>query len=100
VLLTGIHLMRTGEVEANLGRLHEEARLSHVDDLIARKLAAPEKSALDNEDLSFHQEEYERLRTGLEAAHQASTLPEGPSARPAINDLLVRLRMRSHPFSP
>ena len=27
VLLTGIHLMRTGEVEANLVRLNEEARL-------------------------------------------------------------------------
>ena len=31
VLLTGIHLMRTGEVEANLVRLNEEARLPHVD---------------------------------------------------------------------
>ena len=41
VLLTGIHLMRTGEVEANLVRLNEEARLPHVDDLIARKLAGP-----------------------------------------------------------
>src|SRR5215470_9328392 len=30
VLLTGIHLMRTGEVEANLVRLNEGARLSHV----------------------------------------------------------------------
>src|SRR5205809_1990841 len=50
VLLTGIHLMRTGEVEANLVRLNAEARLSHVDDLIARKIAAPEKSALDDAD--------------------------------------------------
>ena len=43
VLLTGIHLMRTGEVEANLVGLNEEARLSHVADLIARKLAGPGK---------------------------------------------------------
>src|ERR1700722_18763882 len=42
VLLTGIHLMRTGEVEANLVRLNESARLPHVGDLIARKLAGPE----------------------------------------------------------
>ena len=95
VLLTGIHLMRTGEVEANLVRLNEEARLSHVDDLIARKLAGPEKSALDDADVEFHRREYERLRAELEAAHQASTLPEGPSARPALNDLLVRMRMRT-----
>ncbi len=36
VLLTGIHLMRTGDVEANLLRLNEDARLPHVDDLIAQ----------------------------------------------------------------
>lgn len=94
VLLTGIHLMRTGEVEANLVRLNEEARLGHVDDLIARKLAGPEQSALDDGGVDFHRGEYERLRAELEAAHRASTLPEGPSARPALNDLLVRLRMR------
>ncbi|MDB5351520.1 MAG: putative nucleotidyltransferase [Planctomycetota bacterium] len=95
VLLTGIHLMRTGEVAANLVRQNDEARLGHVDDLIARKLAGPERSAIDDEDVSFHRGEYERFRAVLEAAHQASTLPEGPSARPALNDLLVRLRMQS-----
>jgi len=45
--------------------------------------------------VTFHRGEYERLRAELEAAHRASTLPEGPSARPALNDLLVRLRMRT-----
>ena len=93
VLLTGIHLMRTGEVEANLVGLNEEARLAQITDLIARKLAGPEQSVLDDTDLGFHQREYERLRSELEAAYQASSLPEGPSARPALNDLLVRLRM-------
>ena len=62
VLLTGIHLMRTGEVEANLVRLNEEARLPHVADLIARKLAGPEQSVLDDADVAFHRREYERLR--------------------------------------
>ena len=94
VLLTGIHLMRTGEVEANLVRLNEEARLPHVAALIARKLAGPEQSALDEADVAFHRSEYERLVAELEAAHRASDLLEAPSARPALNDLLVRLRMR------
>src|SRR4051794_35772895 len=40
-LLTGVHLMLTGKVEANSVRLIEEARLPHVTDLIARKLAGP-----------------------------------------------------------
>lgn len=95
VLLTGIHLMKTGEVEANLARLNEEAGLSHVQELIDRKLAGPERSALDEPDVAFHSTEYDRLRAELEAAFQASTLPESPTARPALHDLLVRLRMRS-----
>jgi predicted nucleotidyltransferase len=95
VLLTGIHLMRTGEVEANLVRLNEEVGLGHIDDLIARKLAGPEQSVLGDGDVAFHRREYERLVAELEAAYQASSLPEGPSARPALNDLLVRLRLRT-----
>lgn len=94
VLLTGIHLMRTGEVEADLVRLNAEARLAHVDDLIARKLAGPERTALDVSDLELHRGEYVRLVGELEGARRASTLPEAPSARPALDDLLVRLRMK------
>ena len=37
VLLTGIHLMRTGVVNANLVELKEEMRLTYIADLIARK---------------------------------------------------------------
>jgi predicted nucleotidyltransferase len=93
VLLTGIHLMRTGEVEANLPRLNGEARLAHVADLIDRKAAGPESSALDDADVAFHRREYERLRAELEAAYQASTLPDGPTSRADLNDLLVQLRL-------
>jgi uncharacterized protein len=95
VLLTGIWLMRTGEVEANLVTLNETFRLSYVDDLIARKLSGPEQSTLDTADLSFYQSEYERLRIELQAAHDSSTLRESPddSARVALNDLLIRVRM-------
>lgn len=93
VLLTGIHLMRTGEVEANLVRLNADARLPHVADLVACKLAGPEQSALADADADFHRREYDRLRAELEEAHRASRLPEVPSVRPALNDLLVRLRL-------
>ncbi len=88
VLLTGIHLMRTGEVEANLVRLNEEVRLPHVADLIDRKLAGPERSVLDDSDMGFHHREYERLRGELEASFQASQLPETPRAKDALSDLL------------
>src|SRR5436190_15200414 len=54
VLLTGIHLMRTGEVEANLVALNDEFRLPYMPGLVARKLAGPEQSALRDDDFAFH----------------------------------------------
>ena len=93
VLLTGINLMRTGRVEANLLRLNEEFRLEYLPELIALKLEGPEKAVLEDADTQFYQREYERLRGELEQAYQASTLPEAPSGRGALNDLLVRLRL-------
>jgi predicted nucleotidyltransferase len=97
VLLTGIHLMRTGGVEANLISLNEEFRLPYIPDLVARKLVGPEQSLLSNADIAFHESEYQRLRGELQAAHDASKLPEIPSepTRAALNDLLVRVRLRS-----
>ena len=96
VLLAGIHLIRTGEVEANLVTLNQEFRLPYIAELVARKLAGPEKSKLDEADTAFHESEYQRLRAELQAAHDASTLPELPSdeTRRALNDLLVRLRLK------
>jgi uncharacterized protein len=94
VLLTGIHLMRTGRVEANLLHLNEEFRLPYLPELIESKVTGTEKGQLDNADLEFHQREFDRLQAELEAAYHASTLPENPSAGEALNDLLVRIRLR------
>ena len=95
VLLTGIHLMRTGEVEANLVKLNEDFRLSYIPDLVAQKLAGPERSTLDDADIAFHYSEYQRLRAELQTAHESSTLSELPSeqTRAALNDLLIRIRL-------
>jgi len=95
VLLTGIHLMRTGSVEANLVTLNEEFRLPYIAELVARKLAGPEKSKLEDADIAFHEAEYQRLRGALQAAHDASQLPELPSdsTRRSLNELLVRIRL-------
>jgi uncharacterized protein len=93
VLLTGIHLMRTGQIESNLVSLNDEYRLPYVPALVAAKLAGPERSILPEADVDFHQREYERLCVVLKEAMAASTLPESPSARDALHDLLVRLRL-------
>jgi len=102
VLLTGIHLMRTGQVEANLLTLNEDARLSFVPDLVNRKLVGPEKSTLEDADVAFHESQYQKLRTELQSAFEASSLPELPSegTRQALNDLLIRVRLRGEGSQP
>ena len=95
VLLTGLHLMRTGRVESNLVTLNEQFRLPYLPELIQRKLEGPEKGALPETDFAFHEREFQRLREELERARDTSSLAEAPSARAGLNDLLVRLRLAS-----
>ncbi len=95
VLLTGIHLMRTGQVEPNLVKLNQEARLSYIDDLISKKTSGHERETLEDADREFHQREYERLRTILNEAYETSSLPLAPTATPALNDLLIRIRLEA-----
>jgi predicted nucleotidyltransferase len=94
VLLTGIYLMRTGIIEANLVKLNQEFRLPYITDLVHRKITTAEHQTLNNSDIDLHSKEYARLRHELEEASHASSLPEAPSARPALDDLLKRLRLR------
>ena len=96
VLLTGIHLMHAREIEANLITLNDEFKLPYIADLVARKLAGPEESKLEDADIAFHESEYQRLRAGLQVAHDTSPLPELPSdeARETLNNLLVRVRLK------
>ena len=93
VLLTGIYLMRTGTVEANLVHLNGHFKLPYIDELIAQKTSGPEKAAVEGTDLAFHEHEYEHLTATLEAARDASALPEEPRTRRELNELLVRLRL-------
>ncbi len=92
VLLTGIHLMRTGAIEANLVRLNDDAKLAYVDDLVARRLSGSEQGTLDDEKFELYLAQYTQLRANLECAHAASTLSESTAAGPDLNALLVRLR--------
>lgn len=94
VLLTGIHLMRTGEIEANLVKLNETFKLSYLPELIDRKINGKEKGTLPETDLNFYRSEYERLVSELGKAQEQSSLPEKPSAKAALNDLLIRTRLK------
>ena len=92
VLLTGTRLMNTGQIEANLLRLNEEFRLPYIDELVARKTQGTEQGVLTESDVGFYREEYQRLRTELELSSGRSTLPESPTCKQELSDLLVRLR--------
>lgn len=77
VLLTGIHLLRTGQVEANLPKLSEHYDLGHVRPLIEAKVRDAEQSTAPWIDRAFHEAEYLRLRGRLEAEAQCTRLPCG-----------------------
>ncbi|WP_224361595.1 nucleotidyltransferase domain-containing protein [Hyalangium versicolor] len=93
VLLTGLHLMRTGRVEPNLLILNEHQRLPYIPELVQRKLEGSEKGTLKETDFSFHEREFLRLREELERARDVSLLPNEPSSRAGLHDLLVRVRL-------
>jgi uncharacterized protein len=95
VLLTGIHLMRTGEVEANVVTLNDEFRLPYLAELVERKVGGPEQGTLSDRDFTFYEQEYHRLVGALEEAEHATHLPEAAAGRPALHDLLIRLRLKS-----
>ncbi|MBX3474429.1 MAG: nucleotidyltransferase domain-containing protein [Planctomycetes bacterium] len=92
VLLTGIHLMYTGEVEANLLTLNDSFQLAYLPELLKRKLAGPEQGGLSGADIGFFDSEYARLARELELAHQSSSLRDVPEGREELHDLLLWLR--------
>jgi uncharacterized protein len=97
VLLTGIYLMQTGKIEANLNLLNQEFNLSYIPELVAQKTAGIEKAKIENINREFHQREYDRLREELALSSQNSHLPDTPTAKPALNDLLIRIRLELKP---
>jgi predicted nucleotidyltransferase len=93
VLLTGIHLMQTGEVVANIQVLNEHFRLPEIDELVARKRTGAEKVALDHRDMDQHGRLLDRLEVQLQDAHDQSSLPDEPTSTAALQRLVVRLRL-------
>ncbi|MGC1215181.1 MAG: nucleotidyltransferase domain-containing protein [Micromonospora sp.] len=92
VLLTGIHLMRTGRVETDLGVLGP--RLAYVPDLVAAKREA-EHGPLPHGAAERLATDVPRLRAELETARDTSALPDhaDPAAVDALHDLVVRTRL-------
>jgi uncharacterized protein len=95
VLMTGIHLLESGKIEANLLHLNEHFGLGFLDDLIAQKVCG-ENACLAGPDWSFHENRLTALESQLDQAFEKSTLPEVPN-RNAVNELLIELRLQEIP---
>ncbi|WLQ33005.1 nucleotidyltransferase domain-containing protein [Streptomyces castrisilvae] len=91
-LLTGIHLMRGGEVLAHLPTLltHVPAP-AYLPGLIAAKAEAEHRGA-DGVERAVVARDVEALHGVLDAAQAASALPERPGGFDALHDLVVRAR--------
>lgn len=95
VVLTGIHLMKSGQIEANLETLNEEFRLPGISELIQRKREGREKETLTHKEIEFHTSVHESVLEQLDVAFSESRLPEMPSQKTwdKLNDWLIQLRL-------
>ena len=91
VLMTGIHLLMTGEVEANLLRLNEHFGFGFLDELIARKVGG-ENTSRRRIRLAVPRGPADGTGGSLDQAFAESPLPEDRDRKP-VNELLVRLRL-------
>lgn len=92
VLLTGVHLMRSGEVQAHLPTLAGEIgeAPAYLPELVAAK-AEREHGAADVGHARVAADA-ERLHRVLDEAQAASGLPDAPTAYDALHDFVVRVR--------
>ncbi|MGQ4387209.1 nucleotidyltransferase domain-containing protein [Streptomyces sp. SAS_270] len=92
VLLTGIHLMRSGEVQAHLPTLVEQVPApAYLPELIAAKAEREHGEAGVGH--ARVQDDVERLHAVLDDAQEASALPDAPAAYDALHALVVRVRL-------
>jgi predicted nucleotidyltransferase len=92
VLLTGIHLMRSGEVQAHLPTLLGElAAPGYLPELIAAKAEREHGDA--DVDHARVVDDVERLQVVLDEAQGAAVLPDTPTVYDALHDLVVRIRL-------
>ncbi|WP_129309912.1 nucleotidyltransferase domain-containing protein [Streptomyces sp. L2] len=93
VLLTGIHLMRTGEVQAHLPTLADQLDApGYLSELMTAK--AEREHGPAEIDHARVEADVERLHTALDEAQAGSALPDAPTAQDALHDLVVRLRLK------
>lgn len=93
VLLSGIHLMRTGEVLANINVLNDAFRIGPVSELVDRKRQGAEKMRLTDVEIAQHEKALDELEAALAESHASSNLPNEPTTRSELEELVIRVRL-------
>jgi hypothetical protein len=88
---TGIHLLATGELEADLTRLMDRYDLAEAQALVERKRAG-ERVGIDTGLLGAWRPRVDALFAQLDAAREASPLPEEPANEGEVRDWLLAVR--------
>lgn len=96
VLLSGLHLLRAGVVQADLRELRTTIGEApeYLGELMAAKAEA-EHGALTGPSKEQLERDVTALRAALDQAEVDSKLADRPAADAALHDLLVRTRLRS-----
>lgn len=96
VVLTGVHLLESGELVIHLPTLNDRFRLPFIPDLIARKASA-EGGALADVDVAFHKAQLDEWERRLDRAFEESKLPED-APEDELDRFLVELRLGCEPL--
>ena len=93
VALTGRHVLKTGEVVADLNRLAEIYDYPELHPLIASKTGGAEKAPMPEAESERYRERWTELVDELRKAREASFLPEEAPDAEACNRWLVETRL-------
>jgi predicted nucleotidyltransferase len=99
VFLTGIHVLRTGEVESNLRILLQHYPVPGIAELIERKSTGTEDGKLESDELAAHLADLSDLESELASAFEDCALPDEPSTLAALDDFIVRARLELAPYA-
>ena len=92
VALTGIHLLRSGELETDIKKLNEIFGIPYLPALWSAKFEEREKMKIPDDQRAQFLADADSLLEQMEAARDASPLPVDAPNMDALNDYLIRVR--------
>jgi uncharacterized protein len=92
-LCAGVHVLRTGELLANVYALSDATRTPGLRQLADYKRAGGTADGLSEREVALHMADIQQLEGVLDEAERTSTLPPEATCEAAFNDLLLRVRL-------